>query len=229
MLVICNGAMKSGSTWLYNIALAFYDHADLPAHYQREDWAHPSMTEDKLASYLANGHAHQTHVIKAHYCDLRSLSREELLARATVLNISRDIRDAVTSQYFFYRKTKSVTIDIDTYYRTAGQAFVDALLRFHRYWDGVTCLSYERLILDFDGELARLADTIGRNAPPTVKIDTTLAALTDRYTLSTGKDMSWFFRKGTIGDWRNVLTPSIVADIEHRANSEGKQYANFHH
>jgi hypothetical protein len=220
MLVICNGAMKSGSTWLYNIALEAIPNAPLPEAWRRADWGNPSIAPQRLADYLASGQT-DTHVIKAHYSDL-PISRDALLAQdVIVLNISRDIRDVVVSHYWFRRKHTGSDMAFDVYFETEGRAFVRRQSAFHAKWDcdavNYHRFSFEGLLTDFESEITR-GESVLRLAGGSVDVDllkqaTTREALIDWHTARKGADLSWFFRKGQIGDWRNTLTASEADKI----------------
>ncbi|MDZ7829178.1 MAG: hypothetical protein U5K33_06725 [Halofilum sp. (in: g-proteobacteria)] len=58
MLVICNGAIKSGSTWLYNILVHLVELRRPPERYltanSRKRESNPCIRPDMLAEFLAS-------------------------------------------------------------------------------------------------------------------------------------------------------------------------------
>jgi aryl sulfotransferase len=86
---------------------------------------------------------------------------------------------------------------------------------------------YSDLLADLGGQMRGIAGALGLDVPeerwPTLVDAATFAAMRDRAGTAAPdaggvlKDPRAFFRQGTSGDWRNLMTPAQVAHYEQRA------------
>lgn len=220
MLVICNGALRSGSTWIYNLALEAIPNRPLSAKWQRPGWNNQALDPERFNEFLAAG-LKETYVVKARHHPGTPARRDALLAHPDliVLNIGRDIRGALNSHYW-WRRHNGGEETVEAYFEKEGRRFVEQESRFHQVWDtqapNYHRFSYEGLLADFSGELERarrvleLAGPVG--AASGLQEKTTRTALIDWHSRLQGRDVSSFFRKGEATDWKSVLPEDVAGE-----------------
>lgn len=221
LLIVSNGAFKSGSTWLFNILRELTACPPPPPEYTKAGWGNPSIAPDRLADLLAHMDAHGGRYLSKNHLR-KPAQRDLLLSRpyVRVLDIERDIRDVVVSAYYHDRRKKGYTGAFDRYFVERGYKKARFVTRYHELWavgsPQVYCASYERLHSDFDAEVARIAAFVGVALdPPTlerVRQATTLDALRESYGEQDKAER--FFRKGITGDWQNHFTPALLAELD---------------
>jgi hypothetical protein len=230
MLLVCNGAYKSGSTWLFRILQHMTGFQGVPAAYAAPGWAGNGIHPPLLQRFLSReNYRDENFIIKAHFFE----HYHQLLGRRhlKIVNIRRDTRDVVVSAYFYERlKAAGREESAVDYYHRRGRKVARMVVQYNRLWHGVPetyMSSYEALHSDFDGELKRLAAFvgvgIGDDDVQRLRRDTSLESLKAKYDERSADGSRSFFRKGVIGDWREHLTPQIVADIE-RIEQQGAEY-----
>lgn len=229
MLIVCNGAFKSGSTWLYNIVRELTGGEAPPVEYLNPEWRNPSIDPAKLDALLAALRPSDNFVVKNHFNSREQ--RDSLLAHpdVRVLNITRDLRDMLVSAYYHVRRVNGYDGDFTRYYWETGRATMLSVDRYHRLWKVVSpkvyTASYERLHADFGGQVREIAAFL--SVPATdeqiarLRGETSLDALRQRYGEAEAGDK--FFRKGVVGDWQNHLTPEIKADIDESLRQQARE------
>ena len=220
MLIVCNGAFKSGSTWLYNIVRELTGAGAPSAEYLNLEWRNPSIDPARLDALLAALKPDNRFVVKNHFNTREQ--RDALLAHpdVRVLNITRDLRDMLVSSYYHVRRVNAYEGDFARYYWETGRATMLSVDRYHRLWrvrsPKIYTASYERLHADFAGQVREIAAFLGVETTgeqiARLQGETSLDALRQRYGEAEAGDK--FFRKGVVGDWQNHLTPEIKADID---------------
>ncbi|MEM7226393.1 MAG: sulfotransferase domain-containing protein [Pseudomonadota bacterium] len=226
MLIVCNGAIKSGSTWLYNVVTRLLDLSWPPDSYLTlTNDAHPTIPSRKIEAFLALGlHQEAHYVSKNHYG--RQEIRDLLLAdsQVRVIDMTRDLRDVIVSAYYDACRRNGFEGSFETYYWRLGRGLADQLSRYHALWgDGhpqVFVTSFETLKTDFRPEVARLAAFL--DLPPNpekiaeIEQETHIDRLRKKYSgeAEYATEENPFFRKGEIGDWRNHFGPKLIADLE---------------
>jgi hypothetical protein len=171
-----------------------------------------------LSDFLVNGdYDQQDYLSKNHFGHRKQ--RDLILShdRVLVLDITRNVRDAVVSAYYHFRRKEHLTADFATFYWRWGRILASNIITYHNVWDlhhsRVYVSSYEALKVDFSAEAQRIGCFLGFDLSPedirSIREETHLSRLRDRY----GEHERDFFRKGIVGDWRNHFTPAMVEDI----------------
>ncbi len=223
MLVIANGAFKSGSTWLFNIVRCMTGFPGIPEAYQNPGWDDPSIAPDKLRELLARlDLAGRDYLVKNHFGKRRQ--RDLILAHehVRVLNIRRDLRDVVVSAYYYHRQKSGYRGDFKAYYREMGRSVADHVRRYHALWDvadaRVYTSSYEALKSDFRAEAQRVGRFLGMalsgEEVEHIREETSLQALRDKYGEADKPSEERFFRKGAVGQWTEYFDEAMQRDIE---------------
>jgi hypothetical protein len=236
MLVISNGAVKSGSTWLTAILLELVDHKPLPEEFvDRRFRPIPAIREDRLRRFLDEvDYVTDTYVSKNHL-----FYQKELLSQyrhVYVLNITRDLPDTLVSLYFHARaqlrqagQSEAALEDIKEAYWRHGAESARSIVRYHAVWN-VACpwvyvSSYERLKADPRTEITAIASFLGLT-PSATRLDeiireTSMEAMS-RAT-SGNEALQARFRKGQVGGHRQYFDDEILADIR-RIEAENGDY-----
>ncbi|MGH8596734.1 MAG: sulfotransferase domain-containing protein, partial [Gammaproteobacteria bacterium] len=136
MLLICNGAIKSGSTWLYNILINLVDCQAPPARYLTGRSAKsPCIKPEMLELFLATEDIRNNHYIsKNHYADPKL---KDLLSRyedAYVFDIERDVKDVIVSNYYHDRFRNGYQGTFEQYYWEQGRGTAVKIARYHALW-----------------------------------------------------------------------------------------------
>lgn len=224
MLVICNGAIKSGSTWLYNILakLAVFSPPD-EKYLTLRNPKHPCIKPEMLKAFIetedcqANNYLSKNHLDQAKYRDLLMGC-----SNAFVFDIERDPKDVVVSSYYHDRLRNGYSGSFSDYYWHFGREVAARLASYHELWRNAGprsyVASYERLHKEFDAETRRISQVIGvsLNADELneIKEATTLRSLRGKYKEEPRFEGEKFFRKGMIGDWESHLDEKMLADIQ---------------
>jgi hypothetical protein len=229
MLIVCNGAYKSGSTWLFNIVRALGGFASPDPRFLNPRWKNPSIAPERLHAFLEQTDPEQRdYLVKQHFFTRRERDLLYAAPGVKVLDIERDLRDMVVSAYHHHVRATRFVGAFKDFYWIEGRMIVDHVCRYHRFWRGpddkVMCVSYERLQRDFAAEVTRIARFVGRDLPPEqlaeVRAATTLRALRQRYGEGAGAQAGGFFRKGQVGDWERHFQADMLADLE-RVTKDG--------
>lgn len=217
MLVIANGAFKSGSTWQRNLIKGLMDFQPMPEMLKSEGQDSfinanrladiVKSSEIKTYNYLAKGH-----VYKRNQIELLTSNVDDV----KIFMIQRDIRDAIVSHYNHFINVRPFKPSFKTYYWLIGRYKAIQLTEYNKNWapfqDNVFHSTFESLKKDTFGELKRFADFLG-----VVIDDKQIEDIIETYSLKKVRERSerkWFFRKGEVGDYKNYLTPSIEKDLE---------------
>lgn len=221
VLIICNGAYKSGSTWLFRILLTMTKYSLIPEQYHAPGWNGLGIKPSLLAKFLKKeNYRDHNYILKGHFY----IQYHVIVGRpdVTVMNIRRDTRDVVVSAFHYERmKGKYQGDTFDGYYWTRGWRVAQQVIRYNRLWQGrpntyMSC--YEALHTDFPAELNRLAAFLGFRLTDEdvqrIRDENTLDSLREKYDEKSADGKMSFYRKGVIGDWQEHMTDDIVKDIE---------------
>jgi len=223
MLVVCNGAIKSGSTWLYNILQCLEAYSPIDEKYltlrnQKHPCIRPEMLEGFLEAedYVTRNFLTKNHIDKPAYRDLL-LGTEHVY----VFDIERDARDVVVSRYYHDCFRNDYQKSFREFYWDVGRRMVANLSGYHALWRSAGprayVSSYESLHNDFEAEVMRIAATLGKEVDATelrqIREKTSLGRLRKDYHDEPRFEGEKFFRKGKIGDWKNHFDDELLEDI----------------
>ena len=222
MLIVCNGAFKSGSTWLYRIIKVIKPGKPIPpGFHSAEEWHGLSIAAGKLPRFLEEvDYKNEDYVCKSHYDDVKI---RDLLLRfdnVYIFNIERDLRDVIVSAYYYLNRKEGVKRTFEEFYWGKGRSLIGFINKYHKTWHNIEgkiyVSSYQKLHEDFAGEVQRIFGFLKYDLKPG-----DLERLKERTNLDTSRKL-WkeeskqtqerFFRKGIIGDWKNHFTPEIEKD-----------------
>ncbi len=210
MLIISNGAFKSGSSWLYRILCVMTGFAPLPEKYLNPEWRNPSIHPEKLRDLLTELDCQkQNYICKNHFG--KRIQRDLILSHSDifVISITRDIKDVVVSAYYYFQRQENNTESFEEYYWSRGRKVAQSVINYNTLWDvsaaNLYVTSYENLKNDFDLELINFANTLK------IQIDQDKIELIKQETQSQKK--GGHFRKGIIGDWKNHFSHAMLRDI----------------
>lgn len=237
MLLVCNGAQKSGSTWLYNILTLLVDCREPDSKYLTGNGKNPCISPNKFESFLQN-----VDIQSGNYISKNHLSRPEqrdLLLKHSdvyVFDIERDPKDVVVASYYDACNRVDYNHSFLKYYWSEGRELVAKLTAYHQLWRdaGERChvASYEGLKNDFSSESRAIADKLGISLTESdieqLYKGTSMDKLRSKYADQELYEGEKFFRKGIVGDWKNHFDDSSLKDLESVLRS-GINPFDFHH
>lgn len=230
MLIVCNGAQKGGSTWIFNLVKIIRPSHKIPSDYQTKGFKSSAIADDRLLEFLEKTSWRQNDfVCKQHWTskiNVRVLANDE---DSRFINIIRDIRDVLTSRYHHDIRLKNVPADIDfkSYYHGRGLVMMRHYCSYQLYWHRdfgesdvePLLMSYEGLKAEFRSQLTTLGNFLD---VPEESIDFERA-----YSETAIENLSGFahYRKGITGDWLGHFDPEIAAHFENELRTNG--YLDF--
>jgi Sulfotransferase domain len=229
MLIVSNGAFKSGSTWLTLIVRQLCEYSELPADFRNEEWKNNSIDPERLPEFLRTADISATnYVIKAHYKPEDGL-RPLLLGTpgVKVLNVYRDPKDVMVSAYYHFKRLGNFSGTFEEFFEARGERLARQLTRYHLYWDaaGVEDVmfftTYQKLHTHFDDEVFRLGRFLGRELTPAQIAAARSNTQFSKLSAATVPEEKRFFRKGVMGDWQKHLTPGQADRIDQAETEEG--------
>lgn len=223
MLVVCNGAIKSGSTWLYNILTGLLEVSRPPERFLTDRTrVNATISPERIREFLEQvDFVSESFITKNH---LGKPEHKELLLsfpHVYVVDIVRDVRDVVVSAYYDAKNRDGIGMDFDSFYWGPGRELADSVTRYHQLWspDGERILrvSYEALKKDFTAEIKKVGLFFGMELSE-ARCDelfehTSMTTLKERYQAEELYRDSKFFRKGIVGDWQNHFSDAMTRDI----------------
>jgi hypothetical protein len=234
MLIVCNGAFKSGSTWLYNIIKSTIPSKPIPQEFHADaQWHGDSIAIEKIPLFLEKvDYKNVNYIFKSHYGDLTT--RDILLSHDHVycLNITRDIRDVIVSAYYHFIREDGIKRPFEDYYWVKGRTLIEYVYEYHLVWPNIEgkiyVSSYERLNEDFDNEAQRIFDFLNYTLTPEklkiLRAKTSLQESRRLWKEDSKKPEDCFFRKGIVGDWENHFTPAIEEDYNNVMQTTIKKF-----
>ncbi len=234
MLIICNGAFKSGSSWLHAILveLAIVKKLDLqkvPNKYTNDINSPTTIIESQIKNFLLiEDYTFNNYLTKSHFFKKKTLGRK-YSDNVKILFIERDMRDAIVSHYFHIKNKYSYKPSFAFYYFFIGRykAFEIALFTYRckKFRGEENFFHFSDLISNFEETVRKIALSIGiteisDEEIKQIKEQTTLDKLREELKKGnisyypTNKDDNWkLFREGKVGSWRKYFKARHVKDI----------------
>jgi len=235
MLIICNGAFKSGSSWLHAIVVELtiikkLNLKKVPVGYTNDVNSPTTIIESKLHEFInAEDFLNNNYLTKAHFFKQSTLDRG-YLDNVKFIFIERDIRDAIVSHYFHVNNKYRFNISFFLYYYVLGRykAYEIGLFndRCKQYMGKDNFVHYADLIFDFEGTIRKIAKVINIIALSDEEVEvvreyTTLDKLREElkrgnicYYPSKRNDNWKLFREGGVGAWKDYFKSNQIKDIK---------------
>lgn len=234
MLIICNGAFKSGSSWLHAILVELsivkkLNLQNVPNKYTNDVNSPTTVIESQLEDFLLiEDFNFNNYLTKSHFFKKRTL-RRQYSDNVKFLFIERDMRDAIVSHYFHIINKYRYKLSFSYYYFFIGRykSFEISLFNYRckKYKGEENFFHFSDLIMDFEGTVREIALSIGiteitNDEIRRIKEQTTLDKLREELKKGnisyypTNRDDNWkLFREGKVGSWRKYLKVRHVKDI----------------
>ena len=235
MLIICNGAFKSGSSWLHSILVEIANIKDLnvsqiPIKYTNDVNSPTAIIESRLEDFLVNEDYKQfNYITKSHFFKKSTLNKN-YSKYVKFFFIDRDIRDAVVSHYFHVQNQYNKKIHFSLYYYFVGRFKAYEIYLFNKrckkYIGNSNFISYKDLVLDFEKTIIKISKLLGteninKKQIAIIKERTSLDRLRDELKIGninyypTNRKDNWkLFRKGKLGEWKQYFDKCHLKDIK---------------
>jgi len=229
MLVIANGAFKSGSSWLLEILKQIRDFDEIPEQYRSSLYRQAWLDHKKALAFLESGYYRERDFIsKGHFFGHRYRKLFLSYKDVYVFDITRDMKDSIASHYYHFKRVYGVDWDFPTFYWRVGRFKAYQIKLYHGTWyrsaPTVYVSSYERLKNDFEEEVHRIGRFIGVELEEgrirEIKEITSIESMRQARGQDKLREDQRFFRKGVVGDWRNHFNERMLRDVE-RIESRG--------
>lgn len=229
MLIVSNGAPKTGSTWLRHIVANMITFNDVPDKYGHKAWGEigrkRSIAPKSVTSFL-NEVDYKTvnYLSKNHFYDKETYNKLVSSDNVKVFCIERELKDVVVSYYYHQIRKKTIDQSFEKYYWNYGRIFVHFMNEYQKVWHqphpNVYVSSYERLKTDFDNECYRVGEFLGLDKDEIdvdgIKTATSMDSMRKKWgEQNKGEKDVKFFRKGIVGDWQNHFDDKILEDYKH--------------
>lgn len=228
MFVLANGAFKSGSTWLREIAMRMVEFAEIPPAYQHPRFSH-WVDPKKLKMFLERAdYRGQNYISKGHF--YRPQDRTLLLSHdeVYVLDIRRDIKDVLVSHYYHLQRQRKIRTKFSRYYWTLGRFKAHQIKQYHRIWGvdspQIYVSSFEQLKTNFEEEVRNIGRFLGLDLSDAklrwLEEQTTIEQLRKQNREEDKPEGERFFRRGAVGDWKDHFDEKALEDLQ-RIKEEG--------
>lgn len=235
MLIICNGAFKSGSSWLHAILVELtivkkLNLKKVPIKYTNDINSPTTIIESRLQDFLFyEDYKTENYLTKAHFFKISTL-RKEYSNDIRMLFIERNMRDAVVSHYFHIRNKYRFKISFVLYYYFLGRykAYEIGIFndRCKEFMGAERFFNFEDLISNFEDTIRGIAKVLDINEISNkeiarIKKDTAIDKLREQlkrgnvsYYPSNRKDNWKLFREGKVNSWKDHFNDNQIIDIE---------------
>jgi hypothetical protein len=235
MLIICNGAFKSGSTWVHALVDVILEvrsvpMTDIPEKYNLGKSPVSKITESMLFEFCNNENiVEKNYLTKAHFFQVDTLSRE-YSENVKFIFVERDLRDAIVSHFHHLKVYRNLKCSFSTYYRFLGRYKAYEIWLFNqrckKYFGGENLFNYADMKADIGAAMDRLCTIIGAESlnpeeRQSVVDRTSLDAMRkqaaggdQRFYHGAGDKNSKLFRKGEVGEYKEYFDAVSLKDID---------------
>ncbi|GAB5467161.1 MAG: hypothetical protein Kilf2KO_01910 [Rhodospirillales bacterium] len=228
MLFVCNGAPKSGTTWLtqfFKFQPSWVQ--PTPAEMNDPTWVNPRL----LMKYLSNLEDYDFYKHNHFYTKVHTLGHDWAMAllsmpEVRVMSIVRDVRDQFVSRYYHDIKEKEISKEttFDQYFESHLEMRMEYVLSYSDFWYGTPGLgpvttSYEYLQADVDRALTNFVQSL--KLPASAPFDIELVKKKTNFKKFKVTGEGAFMRKGQVGDHRNHMSQAQVDKLEGLLRSGG--------
>lgn len=228
MIVVANGGVKTGSTWLYKIVEHLTGFERVPNRFQRDDWTSSSFTINDLSDLvdfaIANG---SSYYAKSHFD--KPSERDALLDKNPIVRVclmSRDPADLIVSGYYHHQRHGRVSSDtsFEDFFWSAqapsARSMLAGIRRYEKCWRGASNVywtSYEELHDNLRQQVGKIAKFL--DVDLTAERLNTVESATKFGNVRSGPGEH--VRKGQVGDSLNHLTSAMFEFIRDQLEGEG--------
>jgi len=227
MVIIVNGAPKTGSTWLRHVIANMIDYVPIPDPYQNKAWgeigALRSIAPKALKRFLnEEDYDLINYISKNHFHGQYELDLLLTFGNSKIFCIERDLKDVVVSYYYHQLRKGTLDCEFESYYWKYGRFFIQFMLEYQRVWHvshpQIYISSYDALKNNFSEECYRIAGFLGVSLTEgkikSIKNATSMESMRKKWGEDAKKDeKKKFFRKGIIGDWENHFNETMIQDF----------------
>jgi hypothetical protein len=218
MLIICNGAFKSGSTWLFNIVNEMVDTEQIPDEFLNQAWVNPSLKLERIPEFIDQRNLNSNYITKTHLFPDKCTSFFINKPSIKILLLERDFIDTINSIYMHHIREKTIKTSFTEFYWGYGRFTLHNIWKYNNGWRKSNCdccfLKYSDLKSDFNGSVLKIASFLEFNEKQLSGIDftelkekTTKDSLKERYK-KIGGDPKFFEEKKKI-----VISEDIIEDV----------------
>ena len=241
MLIICNGAFKSGSSWLHAVLIELLKIQNVslsrvPDSYTNDINSPTKIIESKLDDFVLNeSFDHKTYITKSHFFKESTLS-SPYPKNVKFIFVDRDMKDAIVSHYYHIKHKFRINVSFNLYYKILGKYKAYEIYLFNkrckRYFGEDHFISYHDLKNRFSDSIDKLCSILDLKKLDYSEIEdlmreTTIDKLRERsrtgqsqYYPSKRKDNWKQFRKGKEGDWIHYFSDNSLSHIRRTEKGE---------
>lgn len=215
-LVVCNGAFKSGSTWVYNIVMESVVISSFDEKY-KDKYLDGSINIDMLKEFSSEVKK-GIFVTKVHQAnsDILKIVRDDIDIK--VIMIERDPRSVLLSYYHHVTRTIGVKIPYNIFYWLIGKYKLCEVSNYNRQWKAnsdldVLWLKFENLKKNPIESIKNICTFIGSDATDNYDLvaqNTTLGALKNKEKSEFDKA---FFRLGAVDEWKKLFSDNFSSKV----------------
>uniref|UniRef100_A0A8C8S7E4 Sulfotransferase n=1 Tax=Pelusios castaneus TaxID=367368 RepID=A0A8C8S7E4_9SAUR len=149
-------------------------------------------------------------------------------AKVKVLVVFRNPKDAAVSYYHFYNKNPSLPsfTSWDEFFQkfmsgeVCWSSYFDHALAWNEHMDeeNIMIITYEEMKENLRGEVKQIADFLGFSLSEemiqTIAENATFQSMSNKSQETHGKFAPVLFRKGDVGDWKNLFTEAQSQEVD---------------
>ena len=248
MLIICNGAFKSGSTWIHAIVLEVLkvnkiNLLDAPLNYTNNINSPTTIIESKLFEFLDNeNYVKNNYITKSHYFLKKTINRD-YDSNIFFLFVERDVRDAVVSHFYHLKKKYRFIGSFSLYYLFIGRFKAFEILKFNNMYienfGRDNFFKYSDMKNNFEMVLLKISailnlKNLSEEEIMSIKKNTSIAKMRNdlilgktKYYSTVSEDRGGVIRKGAIGDWIGHFSIRQLADIKRLERFDVSNFFKF--